>query len=88
MSWECQILDSDFHTLVGTDGVSREMDRPIVIGRNVLIGTRALILKGTQVGDGAVIAAGAVVAGRTVPPATVIGGNPGKEIGRISHWVP
>ncbi|MGE4353899.1 MAG: CatB-related O-acetyltransferase [Oscillospiraceae bacterium] len=51
----------------------------IVIGNDVWIGFEAVILSGVRIGDGAVIGARAVVT-KDVPPYTVVGGVPGKEI--------
>ena len=51
----------------------------IVIGNDVWIGYEAVIMAGVHIGDGAVIAARAVVA-KDVPPYTIVGGTPAKEI--------
>ena len=51
----------------------------IVIGNDVWIGYEAIILSGVTIGDGAIIGARAVVT-RDVPPYTVVGGVPAKEI--------
>ena len=51
----------------------------VVIGNDVWIGANVTILNGVHIGDGAVIAAGAVVV-KDVPPYTVVGGVPAKEI--------
>lgn len=51
----------------------------IVIGNDVWIGYEAVIMAGVHVGDGAIIAAHAVVT-KDVPPYTIIGGIPAKEI--------
>lgn len=50
-----------------------------VIGDGVWIGMRAMIMPGIKIGEGAVIASGAVIT-KDVPPYTVVGGNPAKEI--------
>lgn len=50
-----------------------------VIGNDVWIGYGALIMPGIHIGDGAIIATASVVT-RDVPPYTVVGGNPAKEI--------
>lgn len=51
----------------------------IVVGNDVWIGYEAVILAGVKIGDGAIIGARAVVT-KDVPPYTVVGGVPAKEI--------
>ncbi len=51
----------------------------IVIGNDVWIGYEALIMAGVHIGDGAIIGARAVVT-KDVPPYTIVGGIPAKEI--------
>lgn len=51
----------------------------IVIGNDVWIGYEAVIMAGVYIGDGAIIAARAVVT-KDVPPYTIVGGTPAKEI--------
>ena len=51
----------------------------IVIGNDVWIGYEALVLSGVHIGDGAIIAARAVVT-KDVPPYTIVGGTPAKQI--------
>lgn len=53
----------------------------IVIGNDVWIGYEAVILSGVTVGDGAIIGSRAVVT-KDVPPYTIVGGVPAKEIRR------
>jgi acetyltransferase-like isoleucine patch superfamily enzyme len=55
--------------------------KPITIGNNVWIGVGATVLQGVEIGEGAVVCAGAVVT-RHVPPYTIVGGVPAKEIGK------
>ena len=51
----------------------------IVIGNDVWIGYDAVIMAGVHIGNGAIIAARAVVT-KDVPPYTIVGGTPAKEI--------
>jgi acetyltransferase-like isoleucine patch superfamily enzyme len=51
----------------------------VIIEDDVWIGTKSTILKGVRIGKGAVIAAASVVT-RDVPPYTLVGGNPAREI--------
>ena len=51
----------------------------IVIGNDVWIGYEAVILAGVTIGDGAIIGARAVVT-KDVPPYTVVGGVPARQI--------
>lgn len=53
----------------------------IVIGNDVWIGYEAVIMAGVHIGDGTIIAARAVVT-KDVPPYTIVGGTPAKEIRR------
>lgn len=50
-----------------------------VIGNDVWIGHNATLMPGITIGDGAVIATNATVV-KDVPPYTVVGGNPAREI--------
>ncbi len=51
----------------------------IVIGNDVWIGYEAVVLSGVTIGDGAIIGARAV-ATKDVPPYTIVGGVPAKQI--------
>lgn len=84
LSWDCQILDNDFHTMI-VDGQRRPSTAPVTLGDRVWVGTNALILKGVTIGDGAVIAAGAVVT-RDVPAHAVVAGSPAKVVGHCDEW--
>lgn len=55
---------------------------PIVIEDDVWIGAKSTIMKGVHIGRGAVIAASSVVT-HDVPPYTLVGGNPAREIKRL-----
>jgi virginiamycin A acetyltransferase len=52
-----------------------------VVGNDVWFGYQATVMPGVRIGDGAIIAAGAVVTA-DVPPYTIVGGNPARQIRR------
>lgn len=55
----------------------------VVIEDDVWIGTKSTIMKGVRIGRGAVIAAASVVT-RDVEPYTLVGGNPAREIRKLT----
>lgn len=86
ISWDCEILDTDIHTIVWEDG-SRTGPAAVVIGDRVWIGARAIVLKGVTIGEGAVVGAGAVVA-EDVPAHTLVIGSPARPVRAIREWLP
>ncbi|EWS66203.1 Streptogramin A acetyltransferase [Hydrogenophaga sp. T4] len=50
---------------------------PTVIGMDVWIGAGSIVMAGISIGDGAIVGAGSVVT-RSVPPFTIVAGNPAK----------
>ena len=81
-----RIFDHDFHEMDpvlrrgGTDGSGIRSAR-VEIGDDVFIGTNAIILKGTTIGARSVVAAGSVVFGLSVPPDSLVKGNPACVVG-------
>jgi acetyltransferase-like isoleucine patch superfamily enzyme len=91
ISWNVGIADSDFHPLhpaqrlIDSQALAPYFkDRPprpklktapVIISDNVWIGMNATILKGVTIGENSVVAAGSVVT-KSVPPNTVVAGNP------------
>lgn len=69
----------------GWENAMEDRDYPnkgdLTIGNDVWIGYKATIMAGVTVGDGAIIATNATVI-KDVPPYTIVGGNPAREIKR------
>ena len=61
-----------------------EVAKPIVIEDNVWLGGGVILLPGVRIGRNAVVGAGAVVP-RSVPPNTVVAGNPARVIREIEQ---
>jgi acetyltransferase-like isoleucine patch superfamily enzyme len=87
-----RVYTSPFTQIIAVNHVFDDPNRPfteqgitaegILIEDDVWIGAGAIITDGVKVGKGAVVAAGAVVT-QDVPPHTVVGGVPAKQIKTI-----
>src|SRR5205823_5624967 len=100
ISWNVGIADSDFHPLEPAQRLvdakalapffkdrpprPKLKTAPVKIGNNVWIGMNAVILKGVTIGDNSVVAAGSVVT-KSVPPNTVVAGNPAVVVKRFEE---
>lgn len=85
ISWECLIMDTDFHDIFVND-IKINDDKEIIIRKNVWIGCRSTILKGVEVYSGNVIAANTNLT-RTIRKSNIIiGGNPGTIIKENIKW--
>lgn len=74
------IMDGDHHDVSNRRDHGKKSE--IIIEDDVWLATRTMVLKGVTVGKGAVVASGAVVT-KNVPPYTLVGGVPAKEIKKI-----
>lgn len=65
------------------------INRPITVSDNVFIGLGAVLLPGADIGPDVIVGAGAVVRG-TIPPDSMVLGNPGRVVGSLTgrkpHW--
>lgn len=85
-SWECLIMDSDCHPILGANGEMVNSDRPIKFGDNVWMGCRCTILKGTVVPADSVIGAASFLGGGKFSPRTIIAGHPARSAKDIMGW--
>jgi acetyltransferase-like isoleucine patch superfamily enzyme len=53
--------------------------KPVRIGHRVWVGSNSVVLGGSELGDNVIVSAGSVVSG-TVPPNSIVLGNPAKVI--------
>jgi len=81
ISWNCQILDDDFHKITSNENQAR----PITIGNRVWIGCNSIILKGVTIGNNSIIAAGSLIT-KDVEANTLVGGNPARVIKENVNW--
>lgn len=58
----------------------------VIIEDWVYIGAFSQIMPGVTIGEGALIAAGSIVT-KSVPPRTIVGGNPAKIIGTVDDYI-
>lgn len=85
ISWDCDISDTDFHQVILLDGQKPPVAAPVIIEDDVWIGSHCLILKGVTIGHHSVVAAGSVLH-RSVPPYSLVAGNPARRIDTLGGW--
>jgi acetyltransferase-like isoleucine patch superfamily enzyme len=79
------VFISEDHAISNPDVLIKEQPKipgKITVGKNVWIASNCTILKGVTIGEGSVVAAGSVLT-RSVPPFTLVGGNPARVIRSI-----
>lgn len=84
ISWNCQFLDSDFHSISPSNTKSKEQG--IIIGNHVWIGCNSKIYKGVYIADGCIIASDSVVKNPIYENNCLIAGNPAKIVKTNVNW--
>lgn len=81
------IVDTDFHDPLRRN--VRPPPRAVVIEDDVWLGAKVSVMPGVRIGRGSIVGTGAVVT-RDVPPFTVVGGVPARELRKLdaSQFVP
>jgi len=95
ISWGCNIVDHNSHAIGWAQRKQDVKDwyhdkkdwtsvvvKPVRICDKAWLGLNVIVLKGVEIGEGAVVAAGSVVT-KSVPPWTVVAGNPARVIREI-----
>lgn len=85
ISWKCQIMDTDFHSLI-INGNKQFNKGTIVVGNKVWIGMNVIILKNSKISDNSVIAAGSIINKQFNDKNILIAGVPGKTIRNNIQW--
>lgn len=74
ISWDCLLMDTDFHKVVDENESVNER-KNIVLDEHVWIGCRATILGGTQIPENSVVAAGSVLTKAFSEKGLLLGAN-------------
>lgn len=85
ISWGCQFLDDDFHTLE-YENQNKITTNKITIGDNVWIGCNTFIYKGVNIPNGCVVASNSVVKSSFAEENSLIAGNPAIIIKKGVNW--
>jgi len=85
ISWNCSIFDGIGHRMWMKGQDEAEIEAPITIGDDVWIGPYSIIMKGVTIGNNCIVGAGSVVR-RSVPPNTLVYGNPARIAGKVDRW--
>jgi acetyltransferase-like isoleucine patch superfamily enzyme len=86
MSWDCLIMDTDFHKIYNEDGLLQNENKDIYIGNQVWICSRCSLFKGTFIDDGSVLGAGSIISSKFNEKNILLLGNPAKKIKRDIKW--
>ncbi|WP_082856383.1 acyltransferase [Marinomonas atlantica] len=84
VSWRTLFMDTDFHSIINSDGVCLNPDKPILIGKSVWVCANSTILKGVSIGEHSIVSASANVVS-SFEGNNIIGGNPAKVIGSMEN---
>jgi acetyltransferase-like isoleucine patch superfamily enzyme len=85
ISWNCQFLDEDFHT-IQYENQRKVKDNQIIIGDRVWIGSNVSVYKGAVIGNNSVVVSHSVVKDQFEEENVLIAGNPARIIKRNISW--
>ena len=84
----CSLIchDGSIQVLYQRYGLRIDRIGPIIIHDDVFVGEGAIVLGGTTIGEGSIIGAGSVLR-KSVPPGTVVMGNPAKVVAKVEDLI-
>jgi acetyltransferase-like isoleucine patch superfamily enzyme len=81
-----QFVTHDGSTWLLRDGQGRRYRyAPVVVGSDVFIGLNTIVLPGVRIGDRVIVGAASVLT-KSVPPGTIVAGNPARIIGTFDQY--
>lgn len=86
ISWDCLIMDTDFHKIYDQTGKLINSPEPIIVGKKVWIGCRNVILKGSKISDGSIIGANSFINKDISNQSGIFAGNPIRFIKGDISW--
>lgn len=86
ISWDCLIMDTDFHKIYDQTGELINSPEPIIVGQKVWIGCRTVILKGSKISDGSIIGASSFLSKDISSESGIFAGNPIRFIKSNISW--
>lgn len=86
ISWDCLIMDTDFHNIFDSNNNVLNQPKEVIIGDNVWIGCRSLVLKGSKVANNCILGSGSLLASHLSDPNSIYAGNPAKKLKDNVTW--
>lgn len=86
ISWDCLIMDTDFHHIYDKNKNIINAPKEIIVGDKVWIGCRNTILKGAVIPKNSIIGANSLVASKLPEENAIYTGNPAKKIKENYEW--
>lgn len=86
ISWDCLLMDTDFHKIYDNQNNQINPDKSIEIGKHVWIGARSTILKGSIVPDYSIVGAGSIYSSEKTENNCIYGGNPARILKHNISW--
>lgn len=86
ISWDCQIMDTDFHMVFDETHKRINPDKGIRLGNDCWIGNHSFIQKGTILGNMVVVASNSMVNSRSEDRNVILAGNPAQVVRNSIAW--